>query len=129
MESLLIYFKNWNIPFHKFFLRHMLIPLVNFGLNQRVVLFLVFLYSGLFHESLVSVSSRILTGWFFIVMIAIPIPISILVNRLNTKYKCIINWIIYILIWPLVTLLYSYFFIKSNNRVIQTVLNYFDLKI
>ena len=126
MESLLIYFKKWNIPFHKFFLRHMLIPLVNFGLNQRVVLFLVFLYSGLFHEAFISFPSRMSNVWSFLVITAIPIPSSILVEKLSTKYKCILNWTIFILIWPLMYLLYYSSSIRSNNKVNQQVLNYFD---
>ena len=129
MESLLIYYQKWNIPFHKFFVRHMLIPLVNFGFNERFGVFLIFIYSGLFHEAIVAIPLKIFTGWFLIMMIAIPIPCSILVGRLNNKYKYIVNWTIFIMIWPLLALLYCPYFIKSNNRVIHQISSDLDLKI
>ena len=117
MESLLIFYQKWNIPFHKFFVCHVLIPLANFGVKEDVAQFLVFLYSGLFHEALISIPLRMFIGWFLIMMIAIPIPSSILVSRLNTKYKYIVSWTIFIMIGPPLTLLYYSSYI-SNKRVI-----------
>ena len=114
MESPLIYFQKWNIPLHKFFVRHILVPLANFGFNEHVGIFLVFLYSGLFHEALISIPLRTFTGWLLIMMIAIPIPSSTLVGRLNSKYKYIVTWIIFMMFWPFLILLYYYSFIKSN---------------
>ena len=120
MESVLSYFHKWNIPFHKFFLRHMLNPLINSGFNETVALFLVFLYSALFHIALISIPFRILTGWFIILIIAMPIFIivstytSIFVERLIAKYTFILNWTLFIMTGPCFIVLFIYF--KSNDK-------------
>ena len=62
-----------------------------------------------------------------IMLIAVPIPSSTLVGRLNTKYKYMLNWNIFMFYPPSILLYYSTF-MKNNYRVIQQTLNGFNLK-
>lgn len=55
-ETIQYFWQTWNIPVHRFCVRHVYKPLVRNGYSRLTASLAVFLISAIFHEYLVSVS-------------------------------------------------------------------------
>ncbi|XP_071277276.1 diacylglycerol O-acyltransferase 1-like isoform X1 [Agelaius tricolor] len=69
-ESVTYFWQNWNIPVHKWCLRHFYKPMLRRGVSKWAAQAAVFLASAFFHEYLVSVPLRMFRLWAFMGMAA-----------------------------------------------------------
>ena len=101
------FWQNWNIPVHKWALRHLYKPLLRRGFSQFQASTVVFLVSALFHEYLVSVPLKMIRIWAFSGML-MQIPLAMFVSKLKDwpHYANICVWLSIILGQPLAILSY-----------------------
>ncbi|XP_032775787.1 diacylglycerol O-acyltransferase 1 isoform X2 [Strigops habroptila] len=69
-ESVTYFWQNWNIPVHKWCLRHFYKPMLRRGASKWAAQAAVFLASAFFHEYLVSVPLKMFRLWAFMGMAA-----------------------------------------------------------
>ncbi|XP_056119955.1 diacylglycerol O-acyltransferase 1b isoform X2 [Rhinichthys klamathensis goyatoka] len=69
-ETITYFWQNWNIPVHKWCLRHFYKPLMRRGAGKLLSQSAVFFASAFFHEYLVSVPLRMFRLWAFMGMMA-----------------------------------------------------------
>lgn len=79
------YWKNWNLPVHNFLLRHLYYPLVNSGVPKGVATTVVFLFSALLHEVVISVPFRHITLHAFFGMMA-QAPLITLTRMIDARF-------------------------------------------
>lgn len=116
-QSVNYFWRNWNIPVHRWCIRHMYIPL----LSQRRVPFTkfwastcVFLLSAFFHEYVVSVPLNMYRYWAFMGMLS-QMPLSIVVSKyLDHTSGNIAVWISLIIGQPLCILMYYHDYYVIN---------------
>nr|XP_041569966.1 diacylglycerol O-acyltransferase 1-like [Taeniopygia guttata] len=116
-ESVTYFWQNWNIPVHKWCLRHFYKPMLRRGVGKRTAQAAVFLASAFFHEYLVSVPLRMFRLWAFMGMAA-QIPLAWLVSRfLRGHYGNAAVWLSLILGQPVAVLMYvhDYYVLHCNN--------------
>lgn len=105
-ESVQYFWQNWNIPVHRWCLRHLYIPLLKSGFTKSQAAATVFLASAFFHEYLISVPLKMFRIWSFLGMVG-QLPYSILVERyLRNQYSNMAVWISLIIGQPLCILMY-----------------------
>ncbi len=64
-NNILVFWKSWNIPVHRFCVRHIFKPMLRNGYSLTSAQVAVFLFSSLFHEYLVSVPLRVFKIYAF----------------------------------------------------------------
>ncbi|XP_042601104.1 diacylglycerol O-acyltransferase 1a isoform X5 [Cyprinus carpio] len=69
-ETIPYFWSNWNIPVHKWCLRHFYKPMLVKGVNKLGAQLAVFFLSAFFHEYLVSVPLKMFRLWAFLGMMA-----------------------------------------------------------
>lgn len=105
-ESITYFWANWNIPVHKWCLRHFYKPVLRKGVNKFLAQTGVFLMSAFFHEYLVSVPLKMFRPWAFMGMMA-QVPLAWFVGRFLTgNYGNAVVWISLIIGQPVVVLMY-----------------------
>uniref|UniRef100_A0A4W6C2E3 O-acyltransferase n=1 Tax=Lates calcarifer TaxID=8187 RepID=A0A4W6C2E3_LATCA len=105
-ESVTYFWANWNIPVHKWCLRHFYKPMLRKGVNKFLAQTAVFLVSAFFHEYLVSVPLKMFRLWAFMGMMA-QVPLAWFVGRfLNGNYGNAAVWISLIIGQPVAVLMY-----------------------
>uniref|UniRef100_A0AAY4BKW4 O-acyltransferase n=1 Tax=Denticeps clupeoides TaxID=299321 RepID=A0AAY4BKW4_9TELE len=105
-ETVTYFWQNWNIPVHKWCLRHFYKPLLRRGLNKWLSQAAVFLLSAFFHEYLVSVPLRMFRLWAFMGMMA-QLPLAWLVARfLRGNYGNAAVWMSLIIGQPIAVMMY-----------------------
>ncbi|KAG7240957.1 hypothetical protein INR49_026135 [Caranx melampygus] len=105
-ESVTYFWANWNIPVHKWCLRHFYKPMLRMGVNKFLAQTAVFLVSAFFHEYLVSVPLKMFRLWAFMGMMA-QVPLAWFVGRfLNGNYGNAAVWISLIIGQPVAVLMY-----------------------
>ncbi|KAK9513742.1 hypothetical protein VZT92_027251 [Zoarces viviparus] len=105
-ESVTYFWQNWNIPVHKWCLRHFYKPLLRRGFSKIVSQSAVFFLSAFFHEYLVSVPLRMFRLWAFMGMMA-QLPLAWFVGRfLHGTYGNAAVWISIIIGQPIAVLMY-----------------------
>ncbi|CAG2169177.1 unnamed protein product [Oppiella nova] len=100
------FWQKWNIPVHKWCVRHIYKPLVYRGYSRFTASSVVFIVSAFFHEYIVSIPLKMLEIWSFAGMVA-QIPLAILVTFLlkgNAANATI--WLQLIIGQPLAILMY-----------------------
>lgn len=63
------YWRKWNIPTHNWLVRHVYYPAIRKGYSKTVATSLVFLFSAIFHEIVISVPLHTFKFYFFLGMI------------------------------------------------------------
>jgi diacylglycerol O-acyltransferase-1 len=121
--SVQYFWANWNIPVHKWCLRHLYKPLLSYGLTKMQASTAVFFVSAFFHEYLVSVPLNMFRIWAFSGML-FQIPFAMIVARLG-NYPQIANcavWLSLIIGQPLCILMYyhDYFVSYLSSQGIQS---------
>ncbi|XP_034150589.1 diacylglycerol O-acyltransferase 1a isoform X2 [Esox lucius] len=105
-ETVTYFWSNWNIPVHKWCLRHFYQPIMRRGVSKWVARTAVFLLSAFFHEYLVSVPLKMFRLWAFMGMMA-QIPLAWFVSRfLRGNYGNAAVWISLIIGQPVAVLMY-----------------------
>ncbi|CEF62930.1 Diacylglycerol O-acyltransferase 1 [Strongyloides ratti] len=106
-ESIGMFWRTWNIPVHRWCVRHCFIPLVELGYTKYVASIAVFVVSAFFHEYLVSIPLKMFRLWAFNGMLA-QIPLNMFCDKFVKKGKLgnIIVWLSLILGQPMAILMY-----------------------
>ncbi|KAI1711865.1 MBOAT, membrane-bound o-acyltransferase family domain-containing protein [Ditylenchus destructor] len=106
-ETISAFWKTWNIPVHRWAVRHVYKPIVRNGYSKTTASFVVFTISAFFHEYLVSVPLHMLRLWAFHGMLA-QIPLSLLTDRYLKGGRAgnIVVWLSLILGQPMAILMY-----------------------
>uniref|UniRef100_A0A8C7PUB1 O-acyltransferase n=1 Tax=Oncorhynchus mykiss TaxID=8022 RepID=A0A8C7PUB1_ONCMY len=105
-ETVTYFWSNWNIPVHKWCLRHFYKPIMRRGVNKWVAQTAVFLVSAFFHEYLVSVPLKMFRLWAFMGMMS-QIPLAWFVGRfLRGNHGNAAVWISLIIGQPVAVLMY-----------------------
>jgi len=89
------FWKNWNIPVHLFVREHIYTPLVNKGVSKHAAAFFCFLFSGLIHEYVTSMTLKKLNVWFLMGMILqVPLHYSTMtMKRVAPLYASVFFWL------------------------------------
>ncbi|KAL6602868.1 hypothetical protein ACP70R_043229 [Stipagrostis hirtigluma subsp. patula] len=116
------YWRMWNMPVHKWIIRHIYFPCIRNGLSKGVAILISFLVSAVFHEICIAVPCHIFKFWAFF-GIMFQIPLVFLTRYLQDKFKNImvgnmIFWFFFSIVGqPMCVLLYYH---DVMNRQVQT---------
>ncbi|XP_023933327.1 diacylglycerol O-acyltransferase 1 [Lingula anatina] len=122
-ESVNEFWKNWNVPVHRWATRHLYKPMVSRGFNKLYASIVVFLVSAFFHEYLVSVPLKMFRVWAFMAM-AGQIPFALFVSKfLHGQYGNMAVWVSLIIGQPLAILMYFHDYFVMRNTDIPGVTN------
>ncbi|KAI8427898.1 hypothetical protein MSG28_002247 [Choristoneura fumiferana] len=80
-----VFWRTWNLPVHKWAVRHVYIPITELGYSKTTASAAVFLISALFHEYLVSVPLQMFRVWAFLGMMVQP-PLSVISRFAEVKF-------------------------------------------
>nr|XP_029119023.1 diacylglycerol O-acyltransferase 1-2 [Elaeis guineensis] len=80
------YWRMWNMPVHRWMIRHVYFPCLRNGSSKVVAILIAFLLSALFHEICIAVPCHIFKFWAFI-GIMFQIPLVILTKYLQCKFR------------------------------------------
>ncbi|VAH03288.1 unnamed protein product [Triticum turgidum subsp. durum] len=80
------YWRKWNMPVHKWIVRHIYFPCMRSGISKEVAVFVSFFVSAVLHELVVAVPCRILKFWAFL-GIMLQIPLITLTSCLKNKFR------------------------------------------
>ncbi|XP_068179541.1 diacylglycerol O-acyltransferase 1-like [Antennarius striatus] len=115
-ESVTYFWQNWNIPVHKWCLRHFYKPLLRRGFSKKISQSAVFFLSAFFHEYLVSVPLRMFRLWAFMGMM-LQLPLAWFVgNFLRGNYGNAAVWITLIIGQPFAVLMYVHDYYVLHYR-------------
>ncbi|XP_073062616.1 diacylglycerol O-acyltransferase 1A-like [Primulina eburnea] len=80
------YWRMWNMPVHKWMVRHIYFPCLRNGIPKVVAVLVAFLVSALFHELCIAVPCHIFKFWAFS-GIMLQVPLVIVTNFLQNKFQ------------------------------------------
>ncbi|PVD20728.1 hypothetical protein C0Q70_18889 [Pomacea canaliculata] len=105
-ENVSEFWQNWNIPVHRWALRHVYKPLLRRGTSKMVASLAVFVLSAFFHEYLVSIPLRMFKVWAFMGMV-MQMPLAYISSMFfRGKWGNIIVWFSLILGQPIAIFAY-----------------------
>ncbi|KAK3086905.1 hypothetical protein FSP39_025261 [Pinctada imbricata] len=105
-DSVNEFWQNWNIPVHRWAVRHLYKPLLKRGYSKMLASIAVFGASAFFHEYLVSVPLRMFRVWAFMGMFG-QVPMAYFTAKyLHGKSGNVIVWLTLILGQPIVIFAY-----------------------
>ncbi|XP_072572839.1 diacylglycerol O-acyltransferase 1-like isoform X1 [Paramormyrops kingsleyae] len=105
-ETVSYFWQNWNIPVHKWCLRHFYKPMLKKGVSKWMAQTAIFLVSAFFHEYLVSVPLKMFRLWAFMGMMA-QLPLAWTVSCVfRGNYGNAAVWISLIIGQPVAVLMY-----------------------
>ncbi|XP_058823362.1 diacylglycerol O-acyltransferase 1 [Topomyia yanbarensis] len=111
------FWRTWNMPVHKWCVRHLYIPVVDLGYSKMAASVIVFFISAFFHEYLVSVPLKTFKIWAFMGMMA-QIPLSVVSKHMEKNYGPrwgnIVVWASIILGQPLAIMMYYHDYMITN---------------
>lgn len=109
------YWRTWNIPTHNWLVRHVYMPALRHGCSKQIAAALVFFFSAVFHEFIISVALQTFKLYFFLGMIVqIPATITGAYFR-GTVVGNLIFWLSFCFLGqPIGVLLYYFDFASSS---------------
>ncbi|KAK2395653.1 Diacylglycerol O-acyltransferase 1C [Trifolium repens] len=116
------YWRMWNMPVHKWMVRHVYFPCIRFGIPKGAAALIAFLVSAVFHELCIAVPCHMFKLWAFI-GIMFQVPLVLITNYLKNKYKNsmvgnMIFWFIFcILGQPMCVLLYYHDLMNRKGEI------------
>uniref|UniRef100_A0A7E4W3L3 O-acyltransferase n=1 Tax=Panagrellus redivivus TaxID=6233 RepID=A0A7E4W3L3_PANRE len=115
-ETISYFWQTWNIPVHRWCVRHVYKPMVKNGYNRQHSAIAVFLISAVFHEYLVSVPLHMFRLWAFWAMLA-QVPLSMLTDKVIRGGRAgnVIVWLSIILGQPMAILMYVHDWYLLNH--------------
>ncbi|VDN52087.1 unnamed protein product [Dracunculus medinensis] len=124
-ETISEFWKSWNIPVHRWALRHIYLPLISAGYSKMIAAVAVFFVSAFFHEYLVSVPLHMFRLWAYYSMM-IQIPLSFLTEKIlkGGRPGNIVMWLSLILGQPMAILMYvhDWYIINEPSAVNETII-------
>ena len=78
------YWRLWNLPVHYWLVRHLYFPCVRIGIPKGVATFVVFFFSAVMHEVLISLPFHMLRPWSFLGMMG-QVPLVVMTKYLYRK--------------------------------------------
>ncbi|XP_049709736.1 diacylglycerol O-acyltransferase 1 isoform X3 [Loxodonta africana] len=119
-ESVSYFWQNWNIPVHKWCLRHFYKPMLRKGVSPGMARIGVFLASAFFHEYLVSIPLRMFRLWAFTGMMA-QVPLAWITGRfLQGNYGNAAVWLTLIIGQPVAVLMYVHDYYVLHHEAATT---------
>lgn len=117
-----IFWRTWNMPVHRWCVRHLYIPLVELGYSKMKASVIVFFVSAFFHEYLVSVPLKTFNVYAFAGMMA-QIPLSFISKLLDRnfgeRWGNLVVWASLILGQPLCIMIYYHDYMIQNYNQSQ----------
>nr|AGH55992.1 acyl CoA:diacylglycerol acyltransferase [Tetraena mongolica] len=116
------YWRMWNMPVHKWMVRHLYFPCLRNGIPKGFAIVLVFFVSAIFHELCIAVPCHIFKLWAFIGIMS-QVPLVFITNYLQKKFQNsmvgnMIFWFIFsILGQPMCLLLYYHDVMNRKGRM------------
>lgn len=116
------YWRMWNMPVHKWIVRHIYFPCLRIGIPKIPAVVIAFFVSAIFHELCIAVPCHIFKFWAFS-GIMFQIPLVLLTNYLQDKFRNsmvgnMIFWCVFsILGQPMCLLLYYH---ELMNRKVNS---------
>jgi len=107
----------WNLPVHRWCVRHLYKPFLKNGNSKTVATLAVFFTSAFFHEYLVSVPLRLFKVWGFIGMMAqIPLfPLTKWISKnIGPRLGNVVVWLSLILGQPLGVMMYYHDYVVEH---------------
>ncbi|KAI5415213.1 Diacylglycerol O-acyltransferase 1A, variant 2, partial [Lathyrus oleraceus] len=80
------YWRMWNMPVHKWMIRHLYFPCLRSGIPKGAAVLIAFLVSALFHELCIAVPCHIFKLWAFS-GIMFQAPLVLITNYLQNKFS------------------------------------------
>ncbi|PON46824.1 Diacylglycerol O-acyltransferase [Parasponia andersonii] len=80
------YWRMWNMPVHKWMVRHIYLPCLRNGIPKGVAILIAFLVSAVFHELCIAVPCHIFKLWAFS-GIMFQVPLVLITNYLQNKFR------------------------------------------
>jgi len=113
------YWRTWNIPTHNWLVRHVYMPALRHGCSKTVAGALVFLFSAVFHEFIISVALKTFKLYFFIGMIVqIPATFTGMYFK-GTLMGNLIFWLAFCFLGQPIGVLLYYFDFASSSLAAQ----------
>ncbi|GLT79110.1 hypothetical protein SLA2020_506140 [Shorea laevis] len=115
------YWRMWNMPVHKWMVRHIYFPSLRNGIPKGVAIIIAFLVSAAFHELCIAVPCHIFKFWAFI-GIMFQVPLVLITNFLQNKFRNsmvgnMIFWLFFsILGQPMCVLLYYHDLMNRKGK-------------
>lgn len=104
-----VFWRTWNLPVHRWAVRHLYLPMVDIGYGKFAAGIVVFFISAFFHEYMVSVPLRTYKIWAFMGMMG-QVPLSIfsrfVEKRYGPRFGNIVVWSSIIIGQPLCIMMY-----------------------
>ncbi|XP_017789862.1 PREDICTED: diacylglycerol O-acyltransferase 1 isoform X2 [Habropoda laboriosa] len=112
-----VFWRTWNVPVHRWALRHLYIPAIEMGYSKSVASATVFFISAFFHEYLVSVPLKTFRTWAFMGMMA-QIPLSMISKAVEkhcgARWGNILVWASLIIGQPLCIMMYYHDYVMTH---------------
>ncbi|KAK8535393.1 hypothetical protein V6N12_056912 [Hibiscus sabdariffa] len=80
------YWRMWNMPVHKWMVRHVYLPCLRNGIPKGVAILIAFFVSAVFHELCVAVPCHLFKFWAFI-GIMFQVPLVLITSYLQNKFR------------------------------------------
>ncbi|MCO5594668.1 hypothetical protein L7F22_048701 [Adiantum nelumboides] len=114
------YWKSWNMPVHKWMVRHVYFPCLCKGISKDGAVFISFIISGVFHELCIGIPCHMFRCWAFL-GIMFQVPLMILTKYLYQRFQStmvgnIIFWFFFCIVGqPISVLLYYHDYINQSS--------------
>jgi len=79
------YWRLWNLPVHYWLIRHLYFPSIRKGANKQFAMLLVFFFSAVVHEILISIPFHVIRPWSFLGMMG-QIPLIAITKYLSKTW-------------------------------------------
>ncbi|XP_056630075.1 diacylglycerol O-acyltransferase 1 [Diorhabda carinulata] len=118
------FWRNWNLPVHRWALRHLYFPLIEMGYGKSLASLAVFFISAFFHEYMVSVPLKTYKIWAFMGMMA-QVPLSHFSKAIEKAYGPrfgnLVFWASIILGQPLCIMMYyhDYIVVRYGESLLE----------
>ncbi|XP_044743865.1 diacylglycerol O-acyltransferase 1 isoform X1 [Chrysoperla carnea] len=113
------FWRSWNMPVHRWAVRHVYIPIVDRGYNRMLASTTVFFISAFFHEYLVSIPLQTYKIWAFTGMMG-QIPLSFFSRFVEKKFGPrmgnLVVWSSLIIGQPLCIMMYYHDYVITHYR-------------
>ncbi|XP_043506500.1 diacylglycerol O-acyltransferase 1 isoform X3 [Frieseomelitta varia] len=111
------FWRTWNMPVHRWAVRHLYIPIIEMGYGKTTASVTVFFISAFFHEYLVSVPLKTFKTWAFLGMMG-QIPLSLISRKVEkhwgTRWGNITVWASLIIGQPLCIMMYYHDYVITH---------------
>lgn len=112
-----VFWRTWNMPVHRWALRHLYFPILEMGYDKNVAVVMVFFISAFFHEYLLSAPLKAFKIWAFLAMM-LQIPMCCVSSQIErhfgSKWGNVVVWASIIVGQPLCIMIYYHDYVITN---------------